>query len=1564
MQLRTKTKRRLLLLGGALAAAVTLGVALLMVRAWQVERLLRSQREAGMAAVRRGDHAGAIASLESYLKRAPDDPEALLAFARSRAELEVADGEHLRKAISVYRRYVERRPDPAAERALLTLYNRAGLHQEAGELAERLLTPGSALTGDDELRVLREAIHAGLALRASHGGADASLLSRLERATALAPLDIELRLAQLEVLKAAGRAGDATTMAEGLARDHPGDPRAALIGLLGGVDPKDPEQARAAWERLCALAGLDPQRATRVAKATYPDEAYVARLVSLFDVLGGGEHAFAVLDDAAGAVHAEEVTRLWMRRAWQTHRYDRVLARGRSTVAPEHPDLDALRALAAEALGREAEAKAARQALASRQAEFRARAWTQAFAGLEGGVVQRIDALRGAIRTNPREPIFHVWLGDLLASVGYREDAREEYLAAAAIPLAGSWAIPEQRLAELALANGNVGDAMRHSTTAYERSPRDAGVVVTRFRAHVAGVSGANGGRGGAPALLAFAEQASGSFASSADEPGVPALLDELLVGRVSLLADLDRAGDAAALVVETLKGSRRVSREALERLATTSAARGLAVEELCLDACVRWHGPAPSTAEARALVLQSRGMGREGLALVREGLATAPKDQEPAWRRALARVLDAAGDAGAQAEWIALADGRPEDLALQQEALSSRFACRDAAFVGRATQRLRAVAGAGGTEPVEARLARASALLDAEPDAARREEAIALLRAVTVSHPKRADARELLASALMLEDPAKGIRASPDDAIRELEAVAAGSASPAGERLRLAGLLQNLQRFDRARDQLREAIRIAPADDSIVRVASEMLIAQGDDAEALRHVMPLITKLGESSPPQLMLTAAGALTRERRAPEALEMYRRLAGSSSLPAGAVPHVYVGLRRAGDQEGADRLLAGLAGLAMTESDRLMVRGRSLKLAGDLAGARDAFARATEADKANEEAWVSLVAVQTRAGAHDEAVRAAAAAAKALPGSARVSALAAQVEVAGGSMDPEALERLAQSLSGDAARVGDAAAVRAVDEARAAGKLLDPDALVALAERFPASLAVQNLVVAQLIALTPPRFDHAGRLAARAINNFPTAVEPARRGFEVYAGAGQWTQALWAARSWRVRSGPSLDADGAVAQAHLALGQFRQAAGQIKAHVPACKASPDEPACLLVLDAYLRSMVLQGEERAVREELEPLVKSSRSFRNRVWMRVGAMMLTRASGAAWVEQARTHLDQRDPDDQVALASAWSTLARRFPEERKRLEEAAAILDRLAAGPETATPGVLNLLGITRREAGDVSGAIVAFRRTIAMEPNDPMALANLAELLNARGPARDPAEARRLAEHAYRASQGSDPAIVEIVANLLVDQAADPSTPDREGVGDQLRRAGRIYMELADLHRGEERLVLQHLLAAGHAFDRAGDPRESQAAYARVLNMSSLDPAIRAGVNNNLAHAIVRAKPSPTDLLRADQLSEDASRASPSAAHMATRGMVLAALGRREEAIEAYRSAVEKSPGHAGATIGLATVLAAGPREHVAEARRVLQALPAGAGAGLESWQVEQLNSLRQQIGLVEP
>jgi tetratricopeptide (TPR) repeat protein len=1552
MSIKPKTLRRLLLLG-AFAGVIALGgTGFVLLRKYQTQRSTQRLRVEGLAAFDKGDYPAALDSLGRYIGRVGNDTEVLLRYARARLSREESDGRHLNEALAAFKRYLSLKPDDKAVlRETLEPYLQAGLLQEAVFYSQKLRPTSLDAATAADLPVLHIEAAAMLAMRPR----DRNAPDVLARISALDPLNVEWQLRYAAVLREQRRTSDISSMVASVVAKAPGDPRATLIALLAPFDDAADIPGSDFFPKLCELAGLRPADASVASKVNFPDATYALCLADSFDRLGKFDHSLEILSLAAESLQSRELSAMLARRLYLVGRARDCIEFLSSTTAIADDDATMLgiNALAFKQLGQDANAAAIRDALAARSSEFRARAWTTAIDAYQPhgstNLLELERNLASACTLCPGEPIFPFLHAELLASMGRLDEAADQWHLSTRSLLSQGWALPWIRLSQNSLQTGDIRAAIEQSTMAVAQAPRAVHAAMARFSSLVALAVTSSVSRSEIADLIALAD----AISTAAERLPTPDLANQLReevgVSRVLLYLRADQRDAATQSIRGLLSSTTPISRRAMERLALASALEELGLEEEIVAQIEKTFGRAPSTAAVRAVTLRLAGRKDEGFALLRAGAEGANAPDRLAWDIQIATFLDTANDPAAGPAWIALADANPNNMAAQRSALSSPSACKDSAFVERATQRFAKGTGASANQELLLRVASARARITPDMNTLTRDAVVADLRGVVADRPGFIDARVLLADVLLMNDPARGIQPDLMGAVTELRAAANASSNPQ-TRLRAAILLQEQRNFAEARTELLALWRERKGDATIGRKVAELLVAQGDTADAVPVVRDLVQGEGNQATPDLLVFSGSVLAAADAKSEAVRVLKSASDHPATRPDQWPEIAAHLFRLQQVPAFEAVLRHIDAV-MPPARRSLLRARAFELVGNLTESLANFAQAVKEDANLFAAWSGLFDHHIRAGELDKAQEVLDQVAAALPNEPDLRLLRQRLLLASGTSGSDDLRALADLLAADPKRASEAQAVRAVEDLRKRQKLDDPNALESLALQHRGNLSIQMLAARRLMLLSPPRAEQAAAIASRAMTAFPADAEPARLSAQIFASQGRWPQVVAACRAWKEREpGSALEPDLAIAEAYLAVQRPDQAAAQLRPHVTNFQSSLDRRDSVRGLALYARAELAANKPDAVLNTLKPALATSTTIRNDVWLRLAANETPdEPTASTWIELARAASTESNVDDQVALASAWSSLGERFPDSPGGYsQKALAILEPLASSQPSAP--VLELLGATLQRTGNTDRAIDAFRRAVAADPNRASALANLAQVFSRTG---EHVEAVRLVDRALKIAGENDPSVGFLAASVL--RRAGIALQDQSEGEVLLTRAATIAKQLALRDMGS----LSSLAAWAQCAADVGDFPGTAQANTLILELPSIAPTVRQIAKNNLAYALARGSRSRSDLARAETLAREVHDARKDAGSLQTLALALAAQGRREEADRVIKDLLKSTSSTPSIQITQALVFAEGDDAQRQQARDIVRTLSTQATAALSPQDKRDLAHLRGQL-----
>lgn len=1521
MRMNPRAARRMLLIGAVLVLVVAVLVSVFVVRTWQVKRRAVSQRAQGLAHFQNHEYGSTLDKLGPYLRvqAHQTDREALIVYGKAREAIEETNLRHLREAIVVYRSAFELDPtDRETGLTLLKHYNAIGFGPEARDLAVRLRPASLAETTARDLEALRGEVSARITLRAY----DAQLDRVLERILSLAPDDFGAHLTWISVLRETGRGAAAIDHTRHIVEAHPADVRFQFLQAVARVDDATPGATGADefFRKLCELTGLDPQTAEQRTAVSYTDTIFIARLLGSFDALSRSSHSLGLLREASARLADADLTRAFVRRAWQAGRYREVADRLETLdLSPSgaHTELLAFKALSLTSLGSALEARAIADALARRGDDFRARAWASALGHVAdptvAGRVSAIAALSTAQREDPLEPTFSFLLGEALFTLDRTEEAREQWQAVIASPLARGWATPHSRIAATLLGQGRFEEALKAAQQGQQTAQGNPASSVSVLSAKLAIIEAGRRPPEDPKAMLDQVERGVAQLDVLTDQEAARAVREVLIPGRVLLRSYLGDRKGAAAAISQELNRVPASAPNVLARLALISARFGLGREQECLDLAQRGNPQDAALALTRAMVFHAAGKDSEGLRTLAAGTERADEEHRTEWQIATARYLDVS-DAGktALASWVRLADANPEDFRVQLAALASRSAPDNLDFIERVAQRVARLSGTDPLRPtITGRLARARGLLAATTTSARRDEAVSLLRSMISEAPGLVEPRRLLARALLLDVPSLGIKPDVPAALEQLRGVALAAPGEAEISIEMARLYQRQRDPVRAAEEIKRLLDDPATPMDAREQAIALLIAQRDYAAARGPLESMISGAGAGATHSSLLQLAAVYRGLGQSKDALAVYHRLAAMPSQEGRHAFELADGLAACGDSDGATSVLAGLDSFGLAPGVAESARGRFTARYGDPAVASTLLERAAELDPKSFASWRDLAAFYTARRDFAKAQSAVERAAVHLPESADLAVLREQVvTVAAG--ENASLTGLINALSKVPGNVEQVAAMRAVEAARAGGRLGDAKALAELSSRFPTDPGVQSVVLRAYLSMTPPRADLASELAQRAIAACPESPGLSRLAFASFRTAQDWPRMLAAATAWDRGSG-SVEAQMAVAEAELRNGHAARAIGTIRPLIDSARTRPEDPASAAILDVFARALIETNRESDAFELLSPTLAGPGMMRAQVWPALIASALQTGSAAEkWAGRAIQAAGKDDRAALIAVAGACADAAQRLPDRKQELLELAkSVLTPIAADP-TAGATIHERLGLALQLLGDTVAAEVSYRRAIKLDQTSSIAIGNLTDLAIERGSEID--EAIVIARKAVESPNTPNPTLLFSLAKLQSAKADQTSKGDAAAAREWLARSLRSYEAAMAQMPAQFELSLR----ASEVHARLGNHLSAFELLDRTLQSPSLSPETRALAQNNAAFELLRLNRSAADLTRARELAASAVKQREHPAYLDTLGQIELALGQKAPAQAAFRRAIALDQRLASPLLGLAASL----------------------------------------------
>lgn len=1552
MKLKPKSARRLLLLAVATCLLVAGVFSVVVVRKWQNERRAQRLRTDGMAAHGRADYPNALDNLARYLRRSPEDREAWLAFAEAREKLEEAGGRHMVQAAKAYERaWALDESDLGTARKLLKIYNEAGFGVEARDLAVRL-RPADIDTAND-VQVLFEEAVARLELKSFNETLDRLTL----RLVALDDANYRAKLLRLDHLIGAERKDEAGSFAQSLVDASPNDLRFEVVRQItlrriGRVN--NDSQLKTS---ICRAAGLDAKEAVRVAAPTYGDIEFANQLINAFDGVQMFSHSLLVLEDAATRFRDTVSRRMWARRLWQQAQpaeFLKKLAAPGSDPAGEPSDITAFRALSLYELGRREEAVAGLNELRKRIRDFAARAWSAALTAVleTEDPKQALEHIASAEKEDPYEPTFPFLRGEYLRRLGRGDDAREAWNNVYRSRGTANWAMPAVKIAESLLDEDRVEEGGGAAQAVVEAWEHSAAAAAVKLRAQAMAIEAGN--KVSKPfEMLKQLEDRLAILESAGDSAALAQFRRLLLPSHVSLLVSAGRVNDARGLVERVLADGDQLEVDLAQRLAAVSMRTGMHLEEKILAAASQNHDNA-NTLISRALLLETTGRRDEAIRLFDSDLASASAESKLAVLWSKAKFLDAVGHPDALQAWKAATEAYPDSLPLHLDAVRASATVADLGYVETLTARITALGGSDADRPsADVRLARARALLFGAPDAREHSEAIAILRALVIAVPGRTDVRSTLADALVLEDAENQITPDFRGAVEHWTALAATAVDRAPYVLRIASILQREGKTDEAVRQLGNLAVDANAEPVSRRQAVDRLAGLAAYDPALLGVDSLISE-SESPSAELLMRRAALLTSLRRDREAKDAYQRVLRMPITDPHLVVALAVACRSLGDTAGVQVAMTKLDAPEIQPADRAMARAALAAEGGDMQQALAEFEAATQAAPGDPKAWLARARFHLARG---ELVAASEAARKGLDrsaGNAELEIVLQQALLAGQSESSADLLPLADALAKNPATARRAEAVRAVASAQREGKLDDAAAISKLADEYADDATLQLYASRRLAALQPPRIAESNHIIKRAATRFPTDAAIQEQATRQLIAAGDWQPAVAAATNWRAIARRP-EADLALAEAQLALGQVRQAVESVRAVRLRPTIEDADTLSLGVLNIRVRAAVLISDTSGAFQLVQPYVSKSALVRNTVVLPAASFFVPDAGDIRkWIELVAASTPVDSVDDQLAVARAWAGAADRLPDSRiEFLKRALGVTDPLIATEQTATGSVYEARAAFYRGLNNFQAAIDSARTAIAKDSGSEKALLSLASLLIDSGG--DLGESARLARSATQMNPESPEAHFFLAMALAKQIATHRPTADSTTIDSLRAQFSDTAAKFAAIVGPDWPALYQMAMLA----EDADHPRTKIELYEKaLLAATSAEPSEIAVLKNNLAFALYineRQSGSRQQLERARALATDACRASPNASFHDTLGCINAALADRPAAVTAFRASLGLDARYLEAMVGLAAQLATGTPAERAEAVELVRTIDARLATA------ESISSLR--TGMLE-
>ena len=1394
MRMSKRGRKRLILLVAALMVAGA-GVATFVgYRHFRRDALVVESRTEGLEAYERGAYEEALPKLSYVIARNKQDLDALLAFADARKRIPQENNRHLHGAIAHYRAAIGIEPENIeALEGLLELYPRVGYRLEATDVADRIIEVDPEHIEARSTRALIALQDDDFATVAEH----TQHLSRLE------PRNLSWRALHIQTLQQQGDSIDAIIdlCQQWIEDDDDSDGRFHLLKAQLLVEAGRTDEAEIELNRAVDL-GAD-------------DQVVLERMLDLLGSLAIAERTEVLLDSIRQRMpKATWVDLAAIRFYWRSQRFDDIqdlLAERRARFGDLTPMFHAWDGLLQATRGNAGAAREAVVRMSESAADLdpderdQLRAWGEAvhatIALVDDDFSTALDGFDTAVSLAPGEPIFHYLLA--IAS----QQAGEHILALAFLDRSGqldsTWNAIDLARAESLLAIGQPARAFQILGAIVRQTPsstRRTYVLLARSWLALGNVG----------------EQLSLNDTQSGDR--------FTLVGLLSALRE-DAPGDteldtlyARALLQEGLDDEfddlcRNAIREEQEnsdlllKLADISRAAGVGNSRALLNAAERKGGTSAASTATRAVLMQEEGQTDEALRMLAQFQASAAGEEtEGLIKRSRIEVLIAAGRTeDALVAMMELLESNNETVSAATFILNQDVAWQRPALVRSAIDLIKAEMGTQSVRAVLYNAVHTQRFQRDDPEAV--AAAIDDVQAVLELMPDAKYPLQLMAGLVMVGDNPNVTRAT--QLLRRAVEHHPGDASLYP---RLIGLLQQQGDFETAALYLDRMARAGGGGEDIRRVEIELLQAQGDfeaAAERLNELLPSSDSIEDQ------VELATLYHRSGRLREAETLFLQLI---EKPATTMA---VAEKAADFFAATGRYDAGLLMLHdepdLDEPTRMIALGRYCIRNGRLRDAETFLDQARELAPRDDRVW------SARADLHlvrSEVTRARDALIRAMeldPEDDDYKTRLAVVSLSLGSQDRQSAITALESL--DQPNPALLSTLRLYERSvRQQGNGPDQALLAAareLVEDYPRFWPAWRLTIN--LHAEAGDFDEAIDLARVAATKLPAQAAPAEMATRMLLQQGQLQEAFSLARMWRVRSQDDpIDPDEIMAAIELDRGNGSRAYAILLPHGDRIVADRDRNRERFML--WLDVLLAEAAFARAWELAEPLVGTEPEFTS-AWLD-RAIRFDEVTGHQLLVAAESSLGGGIAD-RIELANMWNRHGRRFGQEES-FRIAAGLLDGL---DDDSMVVPLNIVrAMIASNLGEFSAAEACYRAALDNDPDNIVALNNLADMLTKRGERCD--EAVDLASRALQ-QMPSEPTVIDTLCSALI--CAGRSTQAESMVREALSAAPDD--------------ALLHLALAGAlvAQERWQDARSSlNRARSAFRRTDEIDPALQQRLN----------------------------------------------------------------------------------------------------------------------------
>lgn len=1329
MAMRPRTFRRLVLTGVLLGVIVLGAVGYFVIAPMQERRTIENLRATGIEAYESGDYAKATQNLRRFLRNTtPRPPEELLTFARAQSKVEVRDSGHLRGSIEAYRSYLVQRPDDIeVSQELLEMFNRAAMYPEAKNLAASLRTK----PGIDRKLVLSEEVLARTGLDRK----DPELQALYDELLAFDDLDFVVIWRYWHWLESTDRVAQARAFAQAQIEAHPNRPGPRVLlhlsdnAVYRAVIQRTNADAVALAHQLMEDIGWDPSENKWRADGGVRSSDLADVVAGAFDRLGFGGVSLEVFVSAAESTDDRFTWADAARRLYWSGQDERLLAIENDSTA-----VLGFQALAARRTGQDDIVEARSQSLGAIDTDFRAKAWDFYLDALDayedGKLIEARGLVAEAVETHVMEPMFHQTKGEIYAELGFEEDAIRAWEQADRAAGRGVWSEPSLSMIGSMIKSGHYADAAQRADDLLwvgYRSPRIR-FVWLQSKAAMARVGMLDSVQIDSVIGVArdFAENS-----GPEERASVSLIIAELFALRGELGDRLAAQDELSRLIASDPGASNMTKIAQLARdydlgvvgqseidtreiaLASPQNAFGYAVRNSVRD-------------EDHASALEIFELGRE----------QAAANKRLDWDIARVRYLDFKRDEGAREAWEELLRAHPESIKLLYAAIDSNTIGLDRSFVDSTIAKIMELTSSKGrAEPVRLRLARARAIAygGKHLTKVKRDEAMSIVRSVIATDANHIKARVLLSQLLEAECPADveaNQRFTPDHAAAAAEKLTISRliAGPASRNYLLAVSKLNVTLGDdeAARQNLLEAYERSKGNLDVQFQIIQELRRAGEFDLAIPRLRALTQDAEGTQKADFQIVLARLLAGLNERADMLSVLQSIARSPELTSGQHLQLISLLAHNGHRAEAEQVLADAARYGLNDAEELDAKISYAKLLGNYDDAIAMLRKRVETDPSDVETWVQIARTYQQSGSVDRAIEVLEEASAINPGNELIA-----YDLSFLRNDPAQLAKIFQDTDQFEENLQLAGKQIAEFEQQSAS-MSDPEKIAELeriAQTFPNNAAVQGYVYDGLLEYSddPAAVGRGAESASRRVGGYIQLLSVAAN---AYSRAEMWKEVLDVSTVWRsLISDETIEPDVYAARANYEMKNYLKSRELLAPYVENAATKMHEPRMRELIYNYANTLVkLREPGSRIALELEPIARSSETFRNIVWLKIARDDLLEADEAVrWIEIA----EQMSTTETLGMiADAWLGLSERFPLRTAALVDRAVSVSERWMASYPGNPVVLSLTGQVLKAAAELEEegavrielqerAMALFDEAAEKDPTDLNYLFNAAQL-----------------------------------------------------------------------------------------------------------------------------------------------------------------------------------------------------------------------------------------------------